>query len=390
VRLALGLVVALAIARPAAASPRDFTGEARAVYAVAACGAPAPARYDARMVGDHCRALARLVARWRTGWFAKASPWFAKELASGYPSAVVYPFGGGDLVTMLAVYPEATEYTSLSLEGIGDPRPLAKLDREQLARNLGKLRTMLVANLGWAWNTTDQLQDDSKDSGEGIPGILTTALVAFDVHGYEPISVRYFELGADGTLRYVTQDAVDRWDGRDKRRRRTRVHEVERGLFGDVEIVFRKKGAPDAPPKTFRHLAADLSDAGLAATPGPLAYLRKRAELAALTKAASYLLWKPEFGTLRSLLLSRVKVMISDDTGIPPRYARPAGFILEPHGRYTGAFFAWARGDVEQEMIALWKTSSDRVPFRFGYYDSKRAPHLLVTRAASDHRATQP
>ena len=100
-----------------------------------------------------------------------------------------------------------------------------------------------------------------------------------------------------------------------------------------------------------------------------------------MTKAASYLLWKPEFDNIRSLLLAKMKVMVSDDTGIPPRYAKPAGFSQAVYGTYSGAFFKWAKGEVEKEMIELWKSSTDKtMPFRFGYYDDRRTPHVLITK----------
>jgi len=72
--------------------------------------------------------------------------------------------------------------------------------------------------------------------------------------------------------------------------------------------------------------------------------------------------------------------MISDDIGIPPRYAKPAGFTQDVWGHYTGSFFGFAKQDVAKEMVALWAAGTTReLPFRFGYYDSKRHPHLLYT-----------
>jgi hypothetical protein len=377
----VGLLAVVAVR--AEAAPRDFTSDARTVYAVAACGDAAPAGYDKGVVAAHCRELKQSVALWKKNWLAKAQPWFAKQLDKGYPKAVVYPFGGGDVVTMLAVFPDATEYTSLSLEGIGDPRPLEKLKGAKLTESLAKMRKMLGANLNWAWNTTIQLSIDSSESGTGIPGILTIALVALDAHGYEPLEARYFDLGTDGSLTYVTDEMVTSWDqARPKTApKRKQTHALQQGLFNNVEIVFRKKGDPTAPKKTFRHIAADLSDTGLAAHGGALAFLGKRPELAAMTKAASYLLWKPEFEKVRQLLLSKMKVMVSDDTGIPPRYAKPAGFTQIVYGTYAGAFFKWAKGEVEKEMIELWKGAGEKsVPFRFGYYDNRRTPHVLITK----------
>lgn len=381
--ISLGVLGSICLVAAAHAGPRDFTTDVRAVFAVAACGEAAPATYDAAVVAEHCKQLAVTKAQWRKNWLDKASPWFAERVA-GAPSSVVYPFGGGDVITLLAVYPDATEYTSMSLEGMGDPRPLAQLqaNRAQLAANLGKLRKMLAANLGWAWNTTIQLSIDSSESGSGIPGILAIALVALDAHGYEPLEARYFELGRDGSPRYLTTEQLEEWDRAQPRGgKRKKTHDLQQGAFTNLELTFRKKGDARAPKKVLRHIAADLSDGALEVHGGPLAYLAARKELGAMTKAASYLLWKPEFGKLRESLLTRMKIMVSDDTGIPPRYAKPAGFRQETFGAYHGTFFKWADQAVAKEMIELWRgATSKTIPFRFGYYDNRRNPHVMITR----------
>src|SRR5262245_57395636 len=99
--LAMGVIAALAGA--AHATPRNFTPEVRTLYAGGACGDAAPAGYDASVVARHCGALATAVKSWKANWRDKAAPFFAELLAKGYPKTVVYPFGGGDLTSALAV-----------------------------------------------------------------------------------------------------------------------------------------------------------------------------------------------------------------------------------------------------------------------------------------------
>ena len=383
------------------AAPRDFTVETRAVYSVAACGEKPPAEFDAGVVSAHCRVLAKTIGVWKTQWRDKAVPFFTELLKAGYPSTVVYPFGGGDVVTMLAVFPDATEYTSLSLEGIGDPRPAIGLGggersdkwrrAEKLSAQLTKLRSVLAANLGWAWNTTNQLSVDSSGTGLGIPNILAIALVALDAHGYEPLEARYFDLAVDGSLTYLTQERIDAWDAERAAQKTSGKFKlkdnkmVQEGIFNNIEIVFRKKGDAKAPKKTFRHIAADLSDEGLGKHRGAYAYLDARRDFAAITKASSYLLWKPDFDLVRKVLLARMKLMVSDDTGMPPTYAKAAGFTQKVWGAYTGAFFKRERIHhaelaVEKEMVALWQTPVEpTIKFRFGYYDNRRHAHVMFT-----------
>lgn len=372
------------------AAPRDFTAEVKALYAVGACGEAAPAGYDAGVVGAHCKELGKPVASWKKHWRDLAAPFFRELLGGKYPQTIVYPFGGGDLSTLLVVYPDASEYTTLSLEGMGDPRPLGALAgagekdaparAKKLAAELGKLRRIVGPNLGWAWNTTIQLSIDSSESGLGLPGILTLALVALDANGYEPLEARFFTLAPGGAIDYLDASEVEAWDAAAaKPGKHKATHAVQQGAFNNVELVFRKKGDAAAPKKTFRHITGDLSDAGLAKSGAPLEHLAQKKDIAAMTKAASYLLWKPEFSKVRDYLLASMKHMISDDTGIPPRYAKPAGFATDIWGSYTGPYFAWARGPVANEMVQLFRGNKRQAAFRFGYYDaSKRAVLMHV------------
>jgi hypothetical protein len=99
-----------------------------------------------------------------------------------------------------------------------------------------------------------------------------------------------------------------------------------------------------------------------------------------MTKAASYLLWKPSFGKLRDLLLAQMTGMISDDTGIPPRYSQAAGWTTQVWGTYRGAHFDFADRAVTKELVELWKGSANQgsLAFRFGYYDNADHSHLML------------
>lgn len=372
------VVCVVLCAAPAAAAPRDFTPDVRALFAVAACGEAPPTGFDPAVVRAHCKELAKPIAAWRTHWRDPAAPFFRELLGGKYPPAIVYPFGGGDLSTLLVVYPDATDYTTLSLEGMGDPRPIAGYSDggKRLAADLAKVRRVVGPNLGWAWNTTNQLSNESSETGLGLPGILVLALVALGANGYEPLAARYFRIEA-GALAYLEAADVERADAAARPGKRKRSHAVQQGAFNNIEIVFRKQGDASAPTKTFRHITGDLSDRGLAAHSGPLDYLAGKRDIAAMTKAASYLLWRDSFSKLRSYLLANMKHMVSDDTGIPPRFSKPAGFTTEIWGTYKGPFFAWARGPVADEMVRLFRGNQRPQRFRFGYYDAANQAHLM-------------
>jgi len=108
----------------------------------------------------------------------------------------------------------------------------------------------------------------------------------------------------------------------------------------------------------------------------------KQGRVAAMTKAASYCLWNPAFSRVREYLLRNMTFMVSDSTGIPPELARKAGFIQETYGTFHGSYLD-ASKDYNEQFEALWAEQPHRkLSFRYGYVDSEKAYHLLVTRRA--------
>jgi hypothetical protein len=393
--IATWLLLAVSAAHADPAPARDFTSEVKTLYRVAACGGGAdaalPSGYDAAVVNKHCEALHKAIDSWRARWFEKAAPFFADLFKGGYQKSVIYPFGGGDLLSLLAVYPDATDYTTLSLEGMGDPRPVLALANQAkpLEKRLAQVRGVCTAQLRMAWNTTIQLSSDSNAVGKDVlPGVLVMTLIALEAHGYEPVSARYFRLNPDGTPAYLSDADVTAADAKPdeatlvaRKKKAANENLVQVGPFNNVEITFRKRGDASAPVKTFRHLAADLSDSALAKDPSPIKHLEQKGTISAMTKAASYLLWLKYFETVRKYLLAHMDRMVTDDTGIPPRYAKPAGFVQETWGEFEGAYFGnGGQAEMQREMRDLWKKNPRRkLGFRFGYPDNARHTHLLYT-----------
>jgi hypothetical protein len=390
--IGLGFVIGSAVA---SAEPRDFTPEITDTYAAVACGTGGNAEgFASAVVAKHCTAAGATLSAWDTHWRAKVAPFVAAN-ATTTATDVLYPFGGGDLATALVVFPDAHEYTTISLEGMGDPRAITDLKSDakgkQLAAALSTFRGNLAESFGYAWNTTADLSVGStagaaKTDGARVPQILGIALTALAVNGYEPLSARYFQIAADGSLAYITADEVATWDAAKHKPAGKKENDLQVGLFTNIEITFRKSGDATAPTKTFRHFAADLSNH---MDPGVRAYLTHGVgggtrPLATITKAAVYLLWRDAFTDLRDLLLARMVIMVSDDTGILPSASEPAGFTVSLWGKYHGAFFPGADHAIAAKLATYWKAHAPgALDFHFGYYDDKRQSHLMITRKKS-------
>ena len=370
---------ASAIASPVpAVSPEplegaDFIAQARVLFRVAACGptGEVPPAFDEATVSRNCDELAKAYDEYRRGWVEVAKPVLGALEPKDLPRAVVYPFGGGDLSSALTTFPEATEITTISLEPAGDVRPIDKLAPERLGRELAIHRAHLERLFEKAHSRTDNLEKESKTE---LPGEILFALAALVVHGDEPVSLRYFRLRPDGSVAYVTTDDIDALAHKPRE---------QHALFDNVELRFRPAGSDaGAPVQVVRHIAFNLDDAHLKADPALLAHLSAKGKVAAMTKAASHLLWSDQFTMIRGWLLEHTDWMVSDSTGVPPRFAQPAGFVQETYGKFTGpAPFGLLDGRDAEDLRRLFASQPAReLAFRYGYPDKDGHAHLLVTR----------
>ena len=379
-RLLLTAAALVSLLGTARADAVDYIKDARLYYRVVACmgSDPLPAGLDAPTIAKHCEEMTKRYASFTERYVAPAQRFFAGVQPAGLPQAVVYPFGGGDLASALVTFPDAREITTISLEHAGDPTRLAGItDKKQLAAALAAYRDAIFGLLTLNDSTSENLRKLEKG---GIPGQLSFHLTGMAVMGYEPVSLRFFQLKDDGSIAYLAQADVDALaSSKAKKVKHGWVDTDFSEAYNHMELVFRKAGDPKAPAITHRHIAANLADKPFKG--GPLEkHLLAKGKIAALTKAASFLIWEAAFSGIRDYLLANMVWMASDATGIPPRYARKAGFKQTTYGSFKGPFLPEANATIAEEMVKLWSSQpSRRLGFRYGYLDSDLAVHLLIT-----------
>jgi hypothetical protein len=358
----------------------DLINEARLVYTVVACGDNrVPPGIDDAIVEDHCREVSRHLVKARKDFVDKARSFIAALLPQDLPKEVVYPFGGGDLLTALATYPDAVDITTISLESAGDPRRLGRAGSWELRDALKKFRTMQIYLLDMHDNRTANLPPFERGI---MPGQLAFSLTAAAACGYEPVSLSYFRVEPDGALHYLTEKDIAALESVKNKKLASFMPEPDFSpAFRNMELTLRRR-APGAGPKivVHRHIAANLGNRNFARS-ALKKYLESKGKISAMTKAGGYLLWRDDFSALRDYLLASMAVMISDSTGILPRHARAAGFEQITYGKFNGAFLPDNGGDDAAELRSLWKSQPFRkVPFRYGYSDIRGENHLMVTR----------
>lgn len=379
--LALALFTAglVATAAPADAdTPQDFAAEAKLFYRAVACAGDAalPAGLDPKLIDGHCKQVVPWYADLAGHYVAPARALLDTVRPATLPTTVVYPFGGGDLLSALITYPGATEITTISLEHAGDPTRLLVATPRQLKGALGAYRSavrQLLVN-------HDSASDNMKKLEKGaVPGQLAFFITALAALGYEPVGLTFFTIEPDGAVhRLSAAEIAAMASAKAKRKKASWVDTDYSVAFTNSELTFRKVGDPAAPLVVHRHIAANLADDALPTSP-LMKYLEARGRVAAMTKAASYLLWLNNFSTIRNYLLAHADWMISDSTGIPPRHARRAGFTQTTYGTFKGSYLG-ANATDNEAFRKLWTSQPRRkLRFRYGYPDAEGNVHMMIT-----------
>ena len=388
VPIAVLTAMPLGTARAEPAAATDFGPQVRLMFRVAACGGDdaIPERFSARSITAHCKEMAQIYGSYKKAWVDEAQSFIARLRPADLPRVAVYPFGGGDLSSALAVYPDATELTTISLEAAGDVRVIDTIKSAKLDEEVDRIGNEIHRLYYAAHSTTKSLQAASHSE---LPGTIMFALAGLAVHGMEPVALRYFDIEPDGSLSYLSNAQLDERAaefaakklGTAPPKKITHYWYEQVSAFANVEIQFRPRSDPHAALRTYRHIVANLDDAHMATDDRVLRHLRAKRKVSVMTKAASFLLWYDDFSRIRDYLLQNTAWMISDASGIAPSRAEAAGFEEITYGEFTGPYFIIDDKNTRGEFIKLWKSQAHRdLPFRFGYPDADKHNHLMIMR----------
>jgi hypothetical protein len=365
----LSIVLLVCATSRAHAAPVDFIDEAKELLVVGACAEGTSTKVKEPVYAAHCKRVRAAQAEYKKSWLGLATEFFTANVPAGIPKTVVYPFAGGDLSTALTVFPDADEITTLSLEPAGDARALSKLTESQIKTALGPVATELEAIYKATFSRTMAMIGAMR--GGQLPTQLIFSLSALLIHGYEPVSLKYFDLSDAGEIRYLEKADFDRIDAIKDLGKRNEA-------LANIELRFHKIGSKHE--QVYRHILANLDDKHLKAKPAALKHLEKKGRVSAMTKAASFLLSMDDFKTIRNYLVENVDWMVSDASGVAPKWGKAAGYEYEVYGTFERSEMDAGIG-ISPSWIAEYKAQPKRpLKFRFGYPDVKYHHNLMIMR----------
>ncbi|MEX1045724.1 MAG: hypothetical protein WEC73_06310 [Chthoniobacterales bacterium] len=302
----------------------------------------------------HARDYAAQWFRYDELYFAPMRSWTATELVPriGPSSQVTYMFGGPDLVSTLALFPEARLYALGGLEPVGKLTNPLSLSPEELHASLAMLRKSTEVIMNFSHFITKDMK--SELAASHFQGVFPIMLVFLSFIDARIDTAERLTLGRDGTL--------------------------ARGESADgqaaLRIVFRP--APGAPPAEVVYLQANLADSALKSNPAVLDWLASRGPATGYLKAASYLMQTGGFNRIRDFLLGHCRAIVQDDSGIPLSVFRGRDWHVMHFGNYTTPLEIFAQYDQPSLRSAYQGGAGFPLPFGFGYRWQRGESTLLV------------
>jgi hypothetical protein len=252
--------------------------------------------------------------------------WALNELPTRIPRqhVVRYFFGGPDLLSVMAFFPEAPTYILCGMEPIGKIKSIEELSPEELQIGAAQVEEATKTFLLYGYFITKEMK--TQMSNGPFQGVLPILLTFLALNNHHILSVELLPLGGVPGLRIRFQP---------------RLGGPEQQLF---------------------YAQANLSNEGNLSF---FKWLRSFGPGPAYLKAASYLLHENGFSRTREFLLSQSTAILQDDSGIPLRFFDPEKWGLYFFGTYQNPIELFKKY-YQSDLAASYSASGLRGPMPFG------------------------
>ncbi len=261
---------------------------------------------------------------------------------------MLYPFSGPDFLNAYALFPTHARYVFFSLERPSELPDMATKTPQEFAELLASVRDALR---------------DIFERNYFITSFMSRQLTAPRLRGTVPVIAVMMALN---NRHIVSAEPVDLFPELTAAYADPAAKRPRMPLRG-MRIVFMDPATRTT--QSLQYFSLDATDRALVFYPEFTTWLTRQGPATALVKSASYLLHDRQFLQVREALLSTADTVVQDDTGVPYRVLRQAGWDVRLFGEYRKPIPALAYGfqrDLQESFIKNGNPA--RLPFPFGYH----------------------
>ena len=287
--------------------------------------------------------------------------WAARELSAVESSryTVFYPFSGADFAYMYSVFPEARTYVMISLERVGRIPDFSAMSNANLDSFFAGLQRSHQDLLHRGYFITKNLETALQE--KGMEGILPLLLLLMAREKVRVIDVQHWFMNPGGTV--VETPALESFT-------------FEKGSIPGVRIVFQREGYERT--QTLYYLRFDLAKDSFGRNEKFVSFLKSFGPLATIEKAASYLMFDPDFSAIRQFILDRSMHILQTDSGIPMKFFDPSIWNLQLFGTYEKPLPVFSYR-YQKDLAEIYKKTKNIPPISFavGYHYRPGTANLL-------------
>ncbi|MCB1140544.1 MAG: hypothetical protein KDK23_17430 [Leptospiraceae bacterium] len=266
---------------------------------------------------SHKNAMDRLWSRIQSQNIEPIQKWIAdKPYLKESRRPVFYPLSGADFINAHTFFPRAPFYLLVATEPPGNPSEVRNLKNRGNERGLAAIRSIITNISGENYFQSAKMSHTMRNPE--LSGVLPVLLVWLARKDQEVLSVQSVSIAKTGEI--VEQGGL---------------HPGLRIRFRQVSREEGQKALP-APVQTLYYFKIFLGPRSLEVTGGqpesPL--LGNLQDVNTIMKAAVYLLHNEKYAPLAKSILTRSKLILQDDSGIPYRMFS-ADWQLDLYGNYT-------------------------------------------------------
>jgi hypothetical protein len=311
-----------------------------------------PLTHDLAWV-EHAASFEKAFAKLNTRQLQKLHAWQAQYLPESLqPVPVVfYMFSGPDFLYVDQFFPRASVYILCGKESMGPPPD--PLRTANLSTALYNLEDAMNSSLRFSFFITKDMKVDL-DSQE-LKGTLPILYVFLARADKSITDVTFGSLNANGSFQ-----------------------ETRPGRGGTPGVRIQYKDNHSAEAQTLYYFTTDISDGGIASSPGFLKFCDHFGVGCSFLKSSSYLMFEDGFNRIRNFVLDHSNTIVQDDAGIPLAYFNRDKWSIRVFGNYIGPIEIFKQ-HYQPKLTELYEQSNPPpLSFNFGYRWNYKESNLIV------------
>jgi len=288
---------------------------------------------------------------------SKMRTWRDQEIkaANETQNDLLYAFSGPDFLNGFTLFPNATNYTLIALEPVGQIKDFNANKPEEVTNYLNSVDESLNDIFEKSYFITRKmLQHLQRDKVDGTLPLMCLFLART---GNKILDIKKVNIDSTGNFN------ENNWE----KGKRTSV----------VKIYFVHPDDPNRK-RSLTYIKADMLDANIKKNKPLLSYLNNLGEVNAYLKSASYLLHYRDFSVIRDIILKKSNHILQDDTGIAYRFYKQNEWQFVLYGKYAKPVKDFAGVDqVDLKKAYADSTKIKPLPFSLGYHWGTKDQNLM-------------